>query len=111
MFTSSHKLDFEVADWNPLPGFPPAKEFKRFRVGTCHGLWTVTEDSYDILAINNDKPGNGHLEDVLEWFEQSCKRDKRTLRVLEIMNRKFADHLVNKRGFTWERGDNLIKRF
>lgn len=99
MFKSKHNLDFEIAEWVPLINMPLAKEFFRFRVGTCSGLWRSTKDSYDILAIDNKNPGNGHFDDVLEWFIQSCKRDKKVLRVLEIWNKNFKKHLIEKRGF------------
>ena len=103
-FQSSHGLYFEVAPWL-------APMFKRFRIGTCEGLWAVNNESYDILAIDNKEKGNGHLEDVFEWFENSCKRDNRDLRVLEVWNKKFMKHLIEKRGFTDIGGDNVIKYF
>lgn len=101
--TTEHKLDFEVAEWN-MPSFT------QFRIGTCHGLWRSTKDTYDILAIDNDEPGNGHLEDVFQWFESCCKRDKRDLMVLEVWNADFMKHLLTKRGFTSAGGYNVIKR-
>src|SRR5678816_1085685 len=109
-FKSTHDLPFEIAPWEPLIGFPFAKDFMRFRVGTCSGLWQSTKDSYDILAIDNESKGNGHFEDVLEWFEQSCRRDKKAFRILEVWNEKLATHLINKRGFTYQGNDNYIKR-
>ncbi len=45
-FISEHNLDFEVAGWIMGP-------YLQFRVGTCKGLWNVTDDTYDILAIDN----------------------------------------------------------
>jgi hypothetical protein len=101
-FATSHSLDFEIAPWI-------SKDFIQFKIGTCYGLWRSTEDSYDILAIDNKEPGNGHLNDVFEWFEHSCKRDKKVLRVLEVMNKRFEIHLVDKRGFTGQY--NLEKKF
>jgi hypothetical protein len=103
-FESTHKLDFEVAPW--IMG-----DFIQFRIGTCYGLWRPTGTSYDILAIDNHKKGNGHFEDVLEWFEQSCKRDGKDLRILEVWNGKFLKHLITKRGFQHESKLNLIKKF
>ena len=106
-FKSSHDLIFEVAPWVPLVDFPAAKEFIRFRVGTCFGIWRSTEDSYDILGITNETPGNGHFEDVLEWFKRSCRRDKKHFRILEVWNKKLKRHLVSKRGFKDIGGDNV----
>jgi len=103
-FESTHKLDFEAAPW--IMG-----DFMQFRIGTCHGLWGVTDTTYDILAIDNREKGNGHLEDVFEWFENSCKRDGKDLRILEVWNGNFLKHLITKRGFQHESELNLIKKF
>jgi len=102
-FISSHGLDFEVA--------PGRFEWSQFRVGTCKGMWRSTDTSYDILAILNEEKGNGHLEDVFEWFENSCKRDNKDLKVLEVWNKDFKKHLIDKRGFIDIGGDNVIKKF
>lgn len=99
---TSHNLDFEVAPWK-------TKEWLMFKVGTCNGLWRCNCNSYEILAISNDIPGNGHFEDVLEWFEFSCKRDKKDLVFLEIWNEKLMSHLINKRGFVGD-GDCVLVR-
>src|ERR1044071_4646203 len=107
--TTSHNLDFLVADWSPLPGIPAAKDFKEFRVGTCDGLWQSTPTSYDILAITNSIPGNGHFEDVLQWFESSCKRDGKDFKFLEVWNNGLRQHLISKRKFRPCGGDNLVK--
>lgn len=64
-----------------------------------------------ILSVINDVPGNGHFNDVLEWFENSCKRDGRLLRVREVWNKGLLTHMLTKRGFVHESGDNLIKQF
>lgn len=106
-FTSTHDLAFMVAPWRNA--FNKGEWFL-FQIGTCHGCWKPTETSYDILAVDNDKPGNGHFQDVLEWFENSCKRDKRDLRFLEVMNKRLLTHLITKRGFTAD-GENAIKKF
>jgi hypothetical protein len=108
--TTVHALDFEVAEWEPIPGLPSAKDFMRFRVGTCEGLWRCTSKTYDILAITNEVPGNGHLEDVLQWFEASCKRDKKDLKILEVWNHKFKGHLIGKRGFRSCGESDVIKK-
>lgn len=103
-FTSKHKLDFYYAMWDIHP------EFCKFRIGTCNGLYGSTESTYDIIAVVNDEPGNGHFVDVLEWFERSCRRDERSLRFMEIMNEGLRKHLMTKRGFIAD-GTNLIKHF
>lgn len=104
IFHSTHNLYFEVADWIMGP-------YVQFRIGTCHGLWNVTDKSYDILAIDNKERGNGHLEDVFEWFKNSCRRDNKDLKVLEVWNKRFQKHLIEKRGFVDIGGNNVIKKF
>lgn len=107
-FKTTHNLPFLSANWaNPFN----TEGWQVFKIGTCNGQWVSTEKTYDILSVINDNPWNGHFTDVLEWFENSCKRDKRSLRILEVMNEKFARHLVIKKGFTYQSGNNLIKRF
>lgn len=110
-FKSEHNLAFEVAPWVPLPGFPPAQQFMKFRVGACEGLWRSTPNSFDILAITNNKKGNGHFNDVLQWFEHSCRRDKKVLRILEVWNKKFKQHLINKKAFKDIGNCNVEKLF
>lgn len=102
---TTHKLPFEVTEW-------PADEIlkqglKVFRVGTCNGLWRSTETDYEILVLDNNHPGNGHLEDVFEWFTNSCKRDNKSLTILEVMNKRFKNHLIQKRGFA-PLGENSV---
>ena len=106
---TTHKLDFEACD-SPYAIF--GGDHKMFRIGTCEGQWTSTEDCYVIISVNNDF-GNGHLEDVFEWFEFSCKRDKKNLLVVECMNERFYMHLLSKRGFIPldAKGENVIKVF
>lgn len=107
-FESTHKLSFFSGYWN----HPCNTEgWQVFRIGTCSGQWGGTNTTYDILSIINDQPGNGHFDDVLEWFENSCKRDNRDLRFLEVMNPDFGQHLVSKRGFIYYDKENLIKKF
>lgn len=108
---TTHMLDFEDGAWTPIPGMPNASTFRKFRIGTCEGLWAATETTYDILAITNNVPGNGHFEDVLQWFEHSCRRDKRNLRILEVWNKRLKMHLIRKRGFSAIGKDNVIKMF
>lgn len=101
---TTHRLDFLCADG--------IGAHKYFIIGTCQGQWGSTWDSYYILSVINSDPGNGHLEDVFQWFEHSCKRDSKNLLVLEILNSRFYCHLL-KRGFIPldTDGDNVIKVF
>lgn len=100
---TKYNLIFEVAPW------PRNKAIMLFRVGTCEGQWLSTNEAYCIMSIVNNSPGNGHLEDVFQWFESSCKRDGKALIVLELMNERFKKHLLTKRGFSDMGKDNVIK--
>lgn len=105
-FQSTHKLEFLVAPWI-------TEDFTRFKIGTVNGIWTSTKNTYDILGIDNDCPGNGHFDDVFEWFENSCKRDKKDFRILEVWNKRLRKHLTEKRGFVLEskKGPSYIKKY
>lgn len=102
---TTHNLDFLAAPFEHDPNLV------RFKVGTCHGLYGVNDKEYELIAIMNDQQGNGHLDDVFEWFENSCKRDKKALKVCEIWNERFFNHLVTKRGFIELNPMYVIKRF
>lgn len=113
-FISTHNLPFEAAEFNgglfhSLLGIQPDKSFAHFRIGTCTGLWRCKGKYYEILAVVNDSPGNGHFADVLEWFGNSCKRDKKSLVFMEVLNERFGSHLMDKHGFERFRVRDLIK--
>lgn len=88
-----HELEFETRPWDRNP------VWQQFRVGTCHGLYRSAEQVYEILAVVNDKQGNGHFSDVMQWFEHSCRRDGFRLRFAEVWNKEFKKLLTDKYGF------------
>jgi hypothetical protein len=120
---TKHNLIFEVAEWkidnilkhtldrlennDSFPFIP----WLLYRVGTVTGQWRCTPLGYEILSFVNDKKGNGHLEDVFEWFEYACRRDKKPLLIREIWNKRFYKHLIEKRGFKPYRKEDAIKTF
>jgi len=106
--TTTHALDFEAA---PYPQFFEGEHWDRYRVGTVEGLWSVDEENYLILSFINKQPNNGHLDDVLEWFEHSARRDGKNLKILQVVNLRFKRHLIAKRGFKKIEGNktDLIK--
>lgn len=108
-FKSLHNLPFEVAPF--AFSFDEKNKWSLFRVGTCEGLWRCTDKSYQILAIENKQKHNGHLTDVLQWFEHSCKRDNKSLEILELWNDSFRKHLIEKQLFKELDKNNLIKKF
>ena len=100
---TKHNLDFESRPW--------LGEIQEFQIGTCTGQWFPMGKSYCILSVVNSEMGNGHLDDVFEWFEYSCKRDGYSLKVLSVMNKRFEKHLKEKRGFVGIGEDNYEKKF
>jgi len=124
---TKHKLSFEVAKWtladlteqlaktmdlrliedNKYPNIP----WMLFRVGTCEGQWRATDEAYEILSIINREPGNGHLDDLLQWFEYACKRSKLPLRILSFTNPRFKIHLIEKKGFCLFGKNDVEKHF
>lgn len=103
--TTTHSLDFFSCEHEVFTNH------SRYKIGTCKGIWGCTGDAYYILSITNSRPGNGHLDDVFEWFEHAAKRDNKNLLVLECFNKKFYHHLISKRAFISMDADkeNVIK--
>ena len=103
---TKHELDFESCQW------PIDPNINLFRVGTVTGQWYFDDKGLNILSFLNDQPGNGHLEDVFQWFEYSAKTYKVPLIILECMNERFKEHLIAKRGFVKiPKTDHVIKEF
>ena len=91
-FTSTNNVPFEA-----MPSTFPGTMY--FKVGTCRGMYDYTGDAYRIIAIENDEKNNGNFQDVLDWFENSCKRDGKDLQFVELWNESLSKHLEEKRGF------------
>lgn len=108
-FKTDHGLPFEAAEWPNGKIIDPT--WMIFRVGTCHGTWRCTRDAYEILNIENNQRHNGHFNDVFQWFEHSCKRDKRILRIRLVWNINLRTHLLTKRGFKPDGPDDMVKIF
>lgn len=105
-----HDLEFYDMIW------PKDPNWHEFKIGTVTGLWQTIQSpipAYQILSFLNRSPGNGHLEDVFQWFENSCKRDNYCLIILEVWNQTFKKHLIEKRGFQLyqKEDESLIKIF
>ena len=130
--TTTHNLEFRATNWRSL-GSETARildtfgasdsirnflsaiskidhQVQLFKVGSCNGVWYATPTEYRILFVCNGEKGNGHFTDVLEWFEESARRDKRTLVFEEVINDRLRKHLVEKKGFK-ERGRDCVKDF
>lgn len=103
-----HKLDFEVAEW------PHHPTIKVFRIGTCNGqfFWMIKKEIkvLCLLCVVNDEPGNGHLDDVFCWFEESARKAKCPLMIMDFFNPDFKRHCIEKRGYREvPQTDHLIK--
>ncbi len=110
MFKTTHNLPFLTRPWK-APFKIGDETYIQFKVGTVTGVYFTDTQNYNILAVVNDKEGNGHFSDTLEWFEQSCRRDKMGLVFLELINNDFEKHLIEKHGFKRHRKVDLIKNF
>jgi hypothetical protein len=84
--------------------------FLHFRVGTCRGLWRTTDDAYEILTVLNEKKANGHFSEAMKWFEQGCRRDRKSLLIREVWNLRLA-FILCRNGFKHEWWFNWRKPF
>lgn len=106
-FKSSHKLKFFTAP-HIVGGAPSGME--KFEIGTVHGLWVQSRMSIDIFACINDEPGNGHMDDVFEWFFEIAKEGALAVRIVNVSAVKFRNDLIEKWGFTpTDTFDTLVK--
>jgi hypothetical protein len=109
---TDHHLDFMAAPWDDPLG---VGGYMAFIVGTCNGLYSTNKGTLMIISVRNEEPGNGHLEDVFQWFEWSARENGVPLTIVAFMNERFYQHCIEKRGFkpwdAWKEGDGLIKTF
>lgn len=94
------------------------ERFIMFKIGTVNGIWRSDKKAIIVLAVANDKPGNGHLEDFFDWFETACVQAELPLIIQEVgslenaafddfkISNRFANYLVQKRGFKQIEGTN-----
>lgn len=100
---TTHKLDFEACPWHRDP------RVTAWRVGTCHGQYEFVKGVLVLISIHNNEPGNGHLEDVFQWFEGTVKKHGNgVLIIAEFMNDKFKKHCIEKRGYKPVEGTNNV---
>lgn len=96
-FKSSHKLKFKTAP-HIIGGAPTGLE--KYEVGTVHGLWNKSSLSVDIFALINKTPGNGHVDDALEWFFAIAKEGALGVRIVNITAEAFRQTLIAEWGFS-----------
>ena len=115
-FKTAHNLPFESRPYligiNEKDKFTPDPDhdWQEFKVGTCHGLYAHYNKAFHIVAIKNEEPGNGHFEDVLQWFEHSCIESNSNLKFCEVWNKEFRQHLILKRSFI-DKGGYLVRKY
>lgn len=107
---SIHNIPFKVAPFE-FAYIDNTYNWQRFKVGTCYGVWGYDKDNYIILAVHNNKKGNGHFSTAMQWFYQSCERDNKNLKIIELWNKDFKKHLINERGFKEIDNETVIKYF
>jgi len=90
--------------------FNIGEDWRLFRVGTVNGIYRDGNNTYEVLAIQNDEPGNKHVEAAFAYFFTSCKRDKRDFIVRQVWNIGLAAKL-SKMGFTCINEDDYIKNY
>ena len=81
-----------------------------FSYGTIEGVYMDKPDVFEILLIENRKPGNGHFKRFMKFITNYCKREHKKLAFLEIMNGRFRQKLLNE-GYTLYPHNGLVKEF
>lgn len=71
---------------------------RNFRYGTCHGLWRNADDAIEVVAVTNDKPGNGCFAKLMIELGRMAGAT-RVVRFREMLNDGLTKHLVAKWGF------------
>jgi len=94
----------ELGELNPFPWF-------RFRVGTVTGIIEERPLSIDIRLIKNSKKGNGHFEDAISVIGKMCKHERKSLRVVEILNLRLMQYFLNRGFVTNLPGNNVSKYY
>lgn len=108
MFKTEHELEYLQGEETEIE---PGRTMAGYRVGTCHGLVCFTDDAIEILAVANEEPGNGHFNDVLQWFEYAAVDQGKILRVIELWNQPLKRHLIGKRAFIEQDSQTVYKDF
>ena len=96
-FKSSHKLKFKTAP-HIIGGAVTGLD--KYEVGTVHGLWNKSSLSVDIFALINKKPGNGHVDDAMEWFFAIAAEGAVGVRIVNITAEAFRQTLITEWGFS-----------
>lgn len=107
-FKSTHALKFRSAA-HLIGGVDTG--MNKFEIGTVHGLWNASTLSIDIFACINNEPGNGHLDDVFEWFFAIAKEKGLPVRVTNVSSPTFREQLIEKWKFIPTNDRDTLLRF
>ena len=94
MFQSTNSLEYKD---RPIELF--GEIMREFKIGTVTGVYSHCDEYLRIINIENSSPGNGHFNDVFDWFFNSCITHGRGLMFVAVVNERLGDHLCNQRGF------------
>jgi hypothetical protein len=109
---TTHDLDFLAAPWtHPLLPESVTDGVMAFIVGTCDEQYQLTKHGLEIVSVRNSVPGNGHLDDVFEWFEWSAKGNTQALYIRSFFNKRFKKHCIEKRGYTACGNNDVVKQW
>lgn len=96
---------FEIKPWQmadllaAIVGAPGAVRVTRmFKHGTVHGLLELTPTAVNLIAIHNDRRGNGHFVRALGHLESAAASHDLTFRVVHFWNKRLADWFL-RRGY------------
>lgn len=107
-FRSTHGLKFKTMPHIIAGAFTGAE---RFEIGTVHGIWNVSTFSVDVFACINDEPGNGHMDDVFEWFFSIATERGLPVRVTNVSSEDFRQQLIDKWLFVPTKDHDTLIRF
>lgn len=100
------QLELQPHEHNDVSKFPRY----RFQVGTVTGIIQESLFSLDICLIKNKVKQNGHLEDAIHCLTELSKQGTVDLRVIDIINPKFKQHLIDKYGFRQTRLRDIVSK-
>ena len=62
-----------------------------FRFDTVHGQFYITDNSFDLVYIQNDEKGNGSFIKCVEYFEKKAIQHKRKFIILDFINMRLKE--------------------
>lgn len=93
-----------------LRDFKFMEDAKIFQVGTVHGLLMLEGNAVQIIAIINERPGNGNFKHAMSMIEKMANKQNKSTQVVAIVNEGLRKHLVTKCGYT-DHGEYVEKPF